>query len=658
MTAGLDPTLTFSTLVAGAANQLALAAARAAAESQRPPFNPLFLHGREGLGKTHLLHALGHRKLEVDPRATVRLIAWRAWSDGLRAATAAGRGREFLVPFAEAALLLLDDAHLLAEPGHPPELLEALVSRVERRLTTVLAGARAPADLFPPEHPAARLLGSGLVVELGAPDSAMRWDILHRRSEAAAVDLGDAVLEEVAALPFDTVQDLVGAANRLMAFQAVSPAPLDPAQARVLITGVLDTPAPDPGMHPAPAQPARTVEPRSAEDSDEFGSFLSDVVASVSRQVDEWRARIADAMLRWQGEGYQTARLEALLDQELPAQPDLVLERYESDIAALRRLRDELAELAPESADEDVFFDPDRLAAAEERVEQARTSEWTDHQPAPEFRLEDLIEGTSNRTVISAIRAVVTSAPGATPNPLLVVGGAGTGKTHLLHGLANALSDAGYRGVICVGAGRFAARRQEAAEAGRLAGWRRRFQWVTALLLDDVHHLAHHPDAQGELSELITAMLDAGRPVVFTSAVPMADLAGLTPTLLQVVASGASLDLPGPDREVRLGTVRQLLAATDAAGDAALADYLAARPADSVRAVQGIVQQVLRAASAAGGGATPALAREVLELAPGPRRAPPARPGIIGPSVIGVRLREKMIQTWPTVADRLIEDLR
>ena len=70
MTIGLDPALSFSGLVTGAGNQLAVSAARAMAESAQPPFNPLLVQGAPGLGKTHLLHAIGHLRLDVEPRAT------------------------------------------------------------------------------------------------------------------------------------------------------------------------------------------------------------------------------------------------------------------------------------------------------------------------------------------------------------------------------------------------------------------------------------------------------------------------------------------------------------------------------------------------------------------------------------------------------------
>jgi chromosomal replication initiation ATPase DnaA len=664
MTIGLDPALRFSGLVTGAGNQLAVSAARAVAESAQPPFNPLLVQGGAGLGKTHLLHAIGHLRLEVEPRAVVRLASWTDLVEGWRAAAASRRATEFLLPPAEAGLLLIDDA----QPAHDdPEARAAILAMLEGRVaamkSTVLGSRHSLTMLAPPDDPSARVLRSGLVVELGRPDAAMRWEILYRKSAEAGIDLSAGVLEEIAALPFESIRDLVGAANRLVAFQSVSAVALAPSQARVLITGVLDEAIPDAGVPAEVAEPPRPVlEPRApltVEDTDEFGTFLSDVVASVSQQVDQWRGRIADAMLRWQGEGYHVARLQALLDQELPSQPETLLRRFEEDLEQLRRLEAEAREVAPDLAGHEAFRDPDQIERAEQLLEEARVRDLASSQPLTHYRLEELVEGASNRLAFGVARGVGEE-PGAGPNPLLIVGEAGVGKTHLLHAIGNALLAQGQRGVVCVGAHAFEAAVEEANKVDGLVAWRRRFRWAGALLIDDVHLLAGRGGVQDELSTLLDLLLSTGRQVAFTSAVPVAELSGLSPQLLSRLASGIVVEVPRPDREVRLGIIRRLLSATEAGDDAALVEYLASRPVDSVRALHALVQRVLRASE---GGRTPlghALARQILETPARvtPSRPATARPGTLGASLLPGRLREKLVEHWPMPADRLIEDFR
>ena len=666
MTIGLDPALRFAGLVTGAGNQLAVSAARAMAESAQPPFNPLVVQGAPGLGKTHLLHSIGHLRLDVEPRAVVRLASWTDLADGWHAAAASGRTAEFLLPLAEAGLLLIDDAHRAQDnPEARASILAMLEERVTAKKSTVLASKHSVAMIAPPDDPSSRVLRSGLVVELAQPDAAMRWEVLYRKSAEAGIDLSAGVLEEIAGLPFDSIRDLVGAAHRLVAFQSVSAVPLDPAQARVLITGMLDEAIPDAGVPaeeaeaPRPVMEQRTLAAVAPEENDEFGSFLSDVVASVSQQVDQWRGRVADAMLRWQGEGFHVARLQALLDQELPAQPETLLRRFEEDLERLRRLESEAREAAPDLAGHEAFRDPDQIERAEQLLEEARVRDLAGSLPLGQYQLDELVEGPSNRLAFGVSRGVGEE-PGAGPNPLLIIGEAGVGKTHLLHGIGNALLAHGLRGVVCLGAPAFEAAVQEATDLDEIAAWRRRFRWAGALLVDDVHFLAGRGAVQDELSTLLDMLLAAGKQVAFTSAVPVAELSGLSPQLLSRLASGIVVEVSRPDRDVRLGIIRRLLSTSEAADDAALAEYLASRPVDSVRALHSLVQRVLRASE---GGRNPlghALARQVLET---PARVTPVRhaipkPGVLGATLAPSRLREKLVDHWPYPADRLIEDFR
>jgi hypothetical protein len=111
---------------------------------------------------------------------------------------------------------------------------------------------------------------------------------------------------------------------------------------------------------------------------------------------------------------------------------------------------------------------------------------------------------------------------------------------------------------------------------------------------------------------------------------------------------------------VRLGIVRQLLTGSEASGDAALTDYLASRPVESVRGLHALVQRLLRAAEAGQIQPSHALARQALEMPAArlPVRPGPARPGVLGPTLGGSRLREKLVDQWPVVTDRLVEELR
>jgi chromosomal replication initiator protein len=296
-------------------------------------------------------------------------------------------------------------------------------------------------------------------------------------------------------------------------------------------------------------------------------------------------------------------------------------------------------------------------------VAQARRRSGPLSAPLAHYRLEDLAEGPGNRLALQAARELLQE-PGRRYSPLIVVGGSGVGKSHYLHALGNALAARGIAPVACLGGRAFVAEVLALPDDEALAAWRLQYRWVGAFLMDDLHLVVGERRAQEELLLLVGELLEGQRQMILASARPLEELAGLDHQLLERLQGGMVIELPPPDREIRLAVVKRLLAGSVAAQDAALADYLSSRPAESVRAVQGIVQQVLGEAAAQRVGPSPALAREVLEVMElGPSRgrrriAGVATSGILSPGASLVRGREKMVDEWPSIADRLIPELR
>jgi len=646
---------TFPEFVEGPANRQALAAARQVAERLGGTANPLVVVGRAGLGKSHLLSAIAARCRERLPDCHIE-------SETVAGLEERGRGaRGGILPLHECDLLLVDDLEVAAQrPDLVPLVLELVLGRVPFDRQVVLASSQPPADLG---ADLARSLGSGLVVHLAAPDPGTRLAILRRRAADLRPALPDEVLTAVASLPLASVRELLAALQRLVAFQAVSPVPLDPDQARILVGGpeaAAEAAPPEEG--PAdPGEPAAVSPAPLVVAEDEFGSFLSEVAASVAHQVDRWRSQVGEAILRHGGEGYRTQRLEQMLEGEMPAGATEALARFELDIRRLREMEAEAAALVPELAGVPAFRDPDQLDQAEALLAQARTRRDPLPAPSPDYRLEWFGEGAGNREAVQAARRVAQS-PGGRDNPLVIVGASGTGKTHLLHGIGHALAGRVEGPVACLGAQAFLAEAALVEPGGGLGDWRSRYQYAASILLDDFHLLAGQPRAQAEWLDLLTRLVESGRQVVVTSAVPIQDLSGMDPRLLSRLEGGLVVQLPRPDRDVRLVVAKAMLVGTPVEGDAALVDWLAARPADSARAVQGAVRRVLSAAEAQGVLPSPALAREVLDLRE-PGRGESRRSGghlgagVTGPVHGAARSPEKMVTEWPRLADRLIEEL-
>jgi chromosomal replication initiator protein DnaA len=662
MTATLNPLYRFDTLVVGAANRLAFTAAKAVAESPGTVYNPLFIYARPGLGKTHLLMGIGHAARVVNVGLCVEYLTLDEFVESFHAAIAAGQGDAYRRRFNDVDVLLVDDVQFLTHRREmQSELLRLTDTLQSANRQIVLTSDRPPAEIEALDERLIRRFAGGLVIDVSAPDYETRVAILRRKAEERRAKFVEGVLEEVASLPIDNVRELLGALNRLVAFQAVSDTPLLPAQARALAGGdEVSEKLPKKGKtqrQPASA-PVPTGPSSRGSSADEFSDFLSEVSATVSQQVDSWRAKVAAAILRWEGEGFRTTRIESLLQQEMTVDPEEVLRQFAADVARLQALHAEAAELAPDLAGSTAFRDPDDIVGAEALTQRARQGAHPPPAPSPLWKLEDLVEAPSNRMALQAARAVV-SEPASRYNPLVIVGGGGVGKTHLLHALGNALAARSKAAVACLSAHEFTSELIEAIDRDAVGPWRARYRSAGAFLLDDVHLVAEKDRTQDELFVLFNFLIESGRQMIFSSGVPLSELTGVEPRLRTRLEGGLVVDLPAPDREMRQQLLQRALNGKGKP-DADLVDYLGSRAAESVRALQGLLQRVLNAAEAKGVPPTAALAREVLE-APAPK--PPRRStgmrtsGIVAPAS-GARSREKIVWDWPDVGDRIVEEWR
>ena len=670
MSTALNPRYRFETFVVGAANRLAVTAAKAVAESPGAVYNPLFIYGGSGVGKTHLLMAVGHAVREINPTAEVEYLTLDDFIEAFHAAVAAGQGEAYRRRYADVSVLLVDDVQFLTHRREmQAELLRLTNTMLSSGRQIVLSSDRPPNEIEALDERLIQRFAGGLVIDIAVPDYETRVAILRRQAEERRAEFDPGVMETVASLPIQSVRELIGALNRLIAFQAVSDAPLTSVQARQLLgrlaqaaaaaagvdTGSVGAAVPRAG-EPAPA--AAPVAP-GPPTGDEFGQFLNEISSALARQVEAWRGRVAEAVMRWEGEGFRTARLQRLLEGETPVDPDAALRDFEEDIERLRLLQAEMQELDPAQAGQAVFRDPDRVEEARAEVEKARQGMSPPPGPTPLWRLDDFVESPGNRMAARAARAVV-AAPGREYNPLVIVGGAGTGKTHLLHAIGNALAAAHGLTVACLGAPDLVDDLIKAIDRDRIPWWRARYRRIGALLLDDVHLLSGKDRTQEELFWLYNLLAEGGRQMVFTSAVPVARLEGIEDRLRTRLEGGLVVELPVPEREVRVAIVSRLLEEKVGEAEPELAAYLAGRPIETVRGLQGLVQRLLAAAESQEQRVTLGLARQVLEGSPaGPaRRSSGVRTsGLLSPTG-ALRSREKTVWDWPDIGDRLIEDLR
>ncbi|CAA9504686.1 MAG: Chromosomal replication initiator protein DnaA [uncultured Solirubrobacterales bacterium] len=238
--AALNPRYTFDGFVISTANRLAHASALAVAEQPAQAYNPLFLHGPPGLGKTHLLHAIGHyiQGYAVDLRVAYTTV--EAFTGEFVAATRGGDFDRFRERFRAVDVLLVDDVQFLARrTGTMEAFFHTFNALHESGGQVVLTSDRPPGDLGGLE---ARLLERfrwGLVAAVEVPDLVARTTILRKRVRDDGIEgIDDATLRAVAQLAPESVRSLEGALIRLVAYTSLTAERATPELARRILGGL------------------------------------------------------------------------------------------------------------------------------------------------------------------------------------------------------------------------------------------------------------------------------------------------------------------------------------------------------------------------------------------------------------------------------------
>ncbi|MCM5571239.1 chromosomal replication initiator protein DnaA [Burkholderiaceae bacterium FT117] len=215
----LRPELTFDSFVHGKANQMAWSAALQVVERPGTSYNPLFLYGGVGLGKTHLLHAVGNSILERSKRARVRYIHAQDYFDEMVRAIQRKSIQDFKRKYQQLDLLLVDDIQFLGGKERTQEeffyTFEALLSA---RKQLIITSDTYPKELSAFEDRLVSRFGSGLIVEIEPPELEMRVAILLKKAEQSGEKLPEEVAYFIAKNLRSNVRELEGALLRVIAF--------------------------------------------------------------------------------------------------------------------------------------------------------------------------------------------------------------------------------------------------------------------------------------------------------------------------------------------------------------------------------------------------------------------------------------------------------
>jgi chromosomal replication initiator protein len=239
----INPRYTFSNFIVGSANRLAHAASLSVAERPGHAYNPLFLYGGVGLGKTHLMHAIGNQVIAKFPRKRVVYATSEKFTNEFIASIQQGKIDEFRARYRRIDLLLIDDIQFIADKERTQEEFFHTFNAIhEDNKQIVLSSDRPPKAIVTLEERLRSRFEWGLIADLTAPDLETRIAILRAKAEEGAVPITSDVIEFIARKVVSNIRELEGALNRIVAYASMGAMPIGIELAQAVLSNVLYNP--------------------------------------------------------------------------------------------------------------------------------------------------------------------------------------------------------------------------------------------------------------------------------------------------------------------------------------------------------------------------------------------------------------------------------
>ncbi|MFP8942794.1 chromosomal replication initiator protein DnaA [Streptomyces fenghuangensis] len=277
-TARLNPKYLFDTFVIGASNRFAHAAAVAVAEAPAKAYNPLFIYGESGLGKTHLLHAIGHYARSLYPGTRVRYVSSEEFTNEFINSIRDGKADAFRKRYRDMDILLVDDIQFLAsKESTQEEFFHTFNTLHNANKQIVLSSDRPPKQLVTLEDRLRNRFEWGLITDVQPPELETRIAILRKKAVQEQLNAPPEVLEFIASRISRNIRELEGALIRVTAFASLNRQPVDLGLTEIVLKDLI------PGGEDA--APEITAANIMASTADYFGLTVDDLCGSSRSRV-------------------------------------------------------------------------------------------------------------------------------------------------------------------------------------------------------------------------------------------------------------------------------------------------------------------------------------------------------------------------------------
>ncbi|MFE9645344.1 chromosomal replication initiator protein DnaA [Streptomyces sp. NPDC006365] len=277
-TARLNPKYLFDTFVIGASNRFAHAAAVAVAEAPAKAYNPLFIYGESGLGKTHLLHAIGHYARSLYPGTRVRYVSSEEFTNEFINSIRDGKGDSFRKRYREMDILLVDDIQFLADKeSTQEEFFHTFNTLHNANKQIVLSSDRPPKQLVTLEDRLRNRFEWGLITDVQPPELETRIAILRKKAVQEQLNAPPEVLEFIASRISRNIRELEGALIRVTAFASLNRQPVDLGLTEIVLKDLIPG-----GENAAPEITATAI---MAATADYFGHTVEDLCGASRSRV-------------------------------------------------------------------------------------------------------------------------------------------------------------------------------------------------------------------------------------------------------------------------------------------------------------------------------------------------------------------------------------